>query len=166
MLELEAVSKNPNELRSMFSLFPSGVAVLCALCDDAPLGMALSSYTTVSLDPPLVSVCIQHGSSTWATIQKTTHFGLSLLNERQGPVCRQLSLKGVDRFAGVDWQASTRGAVFIKEAVAWMECQIHHRFVAGDHEIIVLAVAAAHVERDDAPLVFHRSKFRKLESAS
>lgn len=149
-------------LRSIYSCFPSGVVSLCALCDNEPTGMAISSFTSVSLNPPLISLSLQSGSSTWKAMENAPTFGLSVLGEEQDALCRQLSRKGIDRFQGVEWTSQPSGAVLIAGAVAWLECKLHHRFIAGDHEIAVLLVIAAQASPDAAPLVFHASRFRKL----
>jgi flavin reductase (DIM6/NTAB) family NADH-FMN oxidoreductase RutF len=149
-------------LRSLYSCFPSGVTALCALRDGVATGLAVSSFTSVSLEPALVSVSLQSTSATWAALESADTFGLSVLSETQDAICRQLSRKGADRFSGVNWHAYPSGAIFIEGAVAWLECSLHHRFTAGDHEIAIFSVKAAKANPDLAPLVFHRSRFRKL----
>ncbi len=150
------------ELRCLYACFPSGVAALCAVIDNAPVGLAVSSYTSVSLDPPLVSVCIQNSSATWAKLQRVDQLGLSVLSEAQDVVCKQLSLKNGNRFAGVNWRSSPAGAVFIEGAVASLECVVYDKVIAGDHLIVVLRVVAAEALHERQPLVFHGSRFRKL----
>lgn len=130
-------------LRQLYGRFPTGVTALCALRDGVPLGLALSSFTSVSIDPPLVSVSLQSISSTWASLGALPSFGLSVLSDTQDRVCRQMSQKNGDRFENVPWTSSASGAVFIHGAVAWLECSLHHRFAAGDHEIAILRVEAA-----------------------
>lgn len=162
---MEKISPNadaPKVLRQLYSCFPTGVTALCALRDGKPLGLALSSFTSISIDPPLVSVSLQSTSATWASFEGIETFGLSVLGEDQEHACRQLSQKTGDRFAGLDWTASESGAIFIDGSVAWLECSLHHRLVAGDHEIAILRVEAAKADPGQAPLVFHASRFRRL----
>jgi flavin reductase (DIM6/NTAB) family NADH-FMN oxidoreductase RutF len=149
-------------LRQLYGCFPTGVTALCALRDGVPLGLALSSFTSVSIDPPLVSVSLQSVSSTWASLGAVTTFGLSVLSETQDQICRQMSQKNGDRFLNLPWTSTASGAVFIHGAVAWLECMLHHRFAAGDHEIAILRVEAAKADPARPPLVFHDSRFHRL----
>lgn len=149
-------------LRQLYSCFPTGVTALCALHDGVPIGLALSSFTSISIDPPLVAVSLQLTSVTWATLDGVTSFGLSVLSEDQDVTCRQLSMKTGDRFKDVSWTSSESGAIFIEGAVAWLECNMYHRFQVGDHEIAILRVDAAKANPVLAPLVFHGSRFRRL----
>lgn len=151
-----------NVLRQLYSCFPTGVTSLCALREGKPLGLALSSFTSISIDPPLVSVSLQSNSATWASFKGVEVFGLSVLGEEQEQACRQLSQKTGDRFAGLSWYSSETGAVFIDGAVAWLECSLYHRLEAGDHEIAILRVEAAKADPEGPPLIFHASRFRRL----
>jgi flavin reductase (DIM6/NTAB) family NADH-FMN oxidoreductase RutF len=162
MDKIAAGAEASKALRQLYGCFPTGVTALCALHDGAPLGLALSSFTSVSIDPPLVSVSLQSTSSTWASLGAVTSFGLSVLSDTQDQICRQMSQKSGDRFLDVPWTSSPSGAVFIHGAVAWLECTLHHRFAAGDHEIAILRVEAAKADPAQPPLVFHGSRFHKL----
>ena len=152
------------ELRDAYGCFPSGVTAICALAGETPVGMAVSSFISVSLDPPLVAICMQNGSETWAKLNTMSHLGVSVLGSGHDAACRQLSAKLGDRFAGITWEASPSGAVFIEGAAVWLECKISQRIVAGDHEIVVLQIEQLKMERDVSPLVFHASRFHKLAS--
>jgi flavin reductase (DIM6/NTAB) family NADH-FMN oxidoreductase RutF len=152
------------ELRNAFGCFPTGVTAVCALIDDQPVGMAASSFTCVSLDPPLVSVCVQNGSATWQKLAKVPRLGVSVLGECHGVACRQLASKTGDRFAGVEWECRGDGAVFIAGASVWLECSIYQVVTAGDHEIALLRIESLKVDSGVNPLVFHASRFRQLSS--
>jgi len=153
------------DLRRAFGCFPSGVVALCGLCDDAPVGMSVSSFTSVSLAPPLVSVCIARQSSTWKVLRHLLRIGLSVLAEDHGQVCRALAAKDADRFGSVPWQASERGAVFVADASLHIECSIEREIDAGDHVLVLLAIEALRSDPAVAPLVFHGSRFRQLSPA-
>jgi flavin reductase (DIM6/NTAB) family NADH-FMN oxidoreductase RutF len=151
------------ELRRVFGCFPSGVAAVCALdSDGTPTGMAVSSFTSVSLDPPLVSVCVQNTSTTWPLLQRATRLGVSVLASGQDSVARALAAKGVDRFADVSWAATPEGAVLVHGAAAWLDCQIEAEHPAGDHALVVLRVRGLVGDPAHPPLVFHASRFRDL----
>jgi flavin reductase (DIM6/NTAB) family NADH-FMN oxidoreductase RutF len=154
---------DPRRLRQVFGTFPSGVIAIAALIDDRPVGIAASSFTPVSLEPPLASVCVAHTSTTWPILGKATHFGVSVLSAEQKSACSQLSSREGDRFAGLCWRATTAGAVLLEEASAWLDCTIDQQVHAGDHDIIVLRVHDLDANHDIAPLVFHASQFRRLD---
>lgn len=149
-------------LRQAFGCFPSGVTAFCGLYDGAPVGIAASSFTSVSLEPALVSVCVATTSSTWARLADLDRLGLSVLADGHGPVARALASKAGDKFDHIDWQATESGAVFVHGSSLWLECSLHDRILEGDHEIVVLRVAGLAMIPDVAPLVFHGSDFRRL----
>jgi flavin reductase (DIM6/NTAB) family NADH-FMN oxidoreductase RutF len=153
---------DPNELRRAFSCFPSGIAAVCALVDGVPTGMAVASFTSVSLDPPLASICIDHSSSTWPKLRKSSRIGVSILSEGHERACRQLSSKQGDRFAQLDVAATAEGALMLIGATAWLDCSIDTEVQAGDHSIIVLRVESLDAHPAAAPLVFHGSRFHRL----
>jgi flavin reductase (DIM6/NTAB) family NADH-FMN oxidoreductase RutF len=155
----------PGELRRVFGAFPTGVTAVAALVEGAPVGIAASSFTSVSLDPPMVSVCIAHTSSTWPLLRSAGRFGVSVLGAHQEDAGRALSGRGEDRFAKLSWRATRDGAVLIDSATAWLECSIEQEVRAGDHDIVVLRVHDLDADIDVAPLVFHGSRFRRLEGA-
>jgi flavin reductase (DIM6/NTAB) family NADH-FMN oxidoreductase RutF len=149
-------------LRSAFACFPTGVTAVCALVHGQPAGMAASSFTSVSLDPPLVSVCVQNRSNTWRQLSPVPRLGVSVLSAGHENACRQLAAKTGDRFSGIDWQASTSGAIFIGGACVWLECSINQRIPAGDHEIVLLQIETLRIQPDVSPLLFHLSRYRQF----
>ncbi|MEV6923896.1 flavin reductase family protein [Dactylosporangium sp. NPDC051485] len=157
---------HPAELRRVFGAFPSGVTAVAALVDGVPAGLAASSFTSVSLDPPLVSVCIARTSSTWQVLRRAARLGVSVLAADQERLGRQLSARGVDRFAGVTWRATRGGEILLDGACAWLDCSIEREIPAGDHDIILLRVHALDADRSVAPLVFHQSTFGRLHRAA
>ncbi|WP_157249267.1 flavin reductase family protein [Nonomuraea typhae] len=153
---------DPATLRRAYGCFPSGVVALCGVDDAEPAGMAASSFTSVSLAPPLVSVCVANESATWPRLRVLPRLGLSVFAEGHEGVCRTLSAKDGDRFAGVSWTRTPRGAVLIGGASAWLECVLQEELPAGDHHIALLRVLALRCFPETAPLVFHGSRFRRL----
>jgi flavin reductase (DIM6/NTAB) family NADH-FMN oxidoreductase RutF len=152
-------------LRQAFGCFPSGVTAFCGLLDGVAEGMAASSFTSVSLEPPLVSVCVANTSATWPKLATLNRLGLSVLAGDHAPIARSLASKNGDRFSGVDWMATDSGAVFVHGATLWLECAPYKRIEAGDHEIVVLQIVSLAMYPDVAPMVFHRSGFRELAPA-
>ena len=154
---------DPVQLRRVFGAFPSGVTAIAALIEGQPIGLAASSFVSVSLDPPLVSVCVAHSSTTWPVLPTASRFGVSVLAANQERACRQLSARDGDRFAALDWRASRDGAVLLDRASAWLECRTEAQYEAGDHDIVVLRVHDLDADHGIRPLVFHASQFRRLE---
>jgi flavin reductase (DIM6/NTAB) family NADH-FMN oxidoreductase RutF len=149
-------------LRAAFGQFPSGVTAVCALDGDTPLGIAASSFVGVSMDPPLVGVCVQHTSTTWPRLRELPRFGLSVLSDTQDAACRRLAAKTGDRFAGVTRHHTDEGALFLEGATAWLDCAIERTILAGDHDLVLFRVHRQCVYPDHTPLVFHASGFHAL----
>jgi flavin reductase (DIM6/NTAB) family NADH-FMN oxidoreductase RutF len=150
------------QLRRVFAAFPTGIAAVAAVIDGTPAGLAASSFVSVSLDPPLVSVCIAHTSTTWPVLREARRLGISVLGVHHERASRQLSSRVGERFAGLDWRATAGGAVLLCQASAWFECSIDQEIPAGDHDIVLLRVhdlGASEV----MPLVFHDSSYRQLK---
>ena len=151
-------------LRRAFGCFPSGVTAVCALIDGAPIGMAASSFTSVSLDPPLVSVCVALTSATWGQLRTAERLGVSVMSASHEAVCRSLSARDGDRFAGVDWYATDGGAVLLRDAPATLDCSLEAELPAGDHHIALLRIHTVDADHAIDPLLFHRSKFTFIAS--
>jgi flavin reductase (DIM6/NTAB) family NADH-FMN oxidoreductase RutF len=161
MIRMQPVNTGA-QLRRAFGSFPSGVAAVCARVDKVPIGMAASSFTSVSVDPPLVSVCIQKTSSTWPILRARSRLGLSVLAEHHDQAVRQLASKEGDRFAGVEWDAGPCDSVFIRGSSAWLEVSVFEEILAGDHVIALLEVHGLDTAEHTLPLIFHGSKFHKM----
>lgn len=160
---------DPVALRQAFGVFPTGVVALAAEVDGLPVGLAASSFTSVSLDPPLVSVSVARTSKTWPDLRRARHFGVTVLADHHGAVCRQLSGPVDGRFAGVDVSTSEDGAVTLDEGLVRFDCTLYREVEAGDHIIVLLQVHGVDTgAEDDAghPLVFHRSGFGRLERSA
>jgi flavin reductase (DIM6/NTAB) family NADH-FMN oxidoreductase RutF len=149
-------------LRDAFAAFPSGVAAVCAVVDGAPIGMAVSSFTSVSLRPPLVSVCIARTSTTWPALRRSPRIGISVLAREHAPVATALAARTGDRFAAVPWSASSEGAAFVSAAPLHLDCSLFASHDAGDHAIVVLRIDSYAIAPEAEPLIFHRSTFRRL----
>jgi flavin reductase (DIM6/NTAB) family NADH-FMN oxidoreductase RutF len=157
------VTTDAQHFRRVLAAYPSGVTAVAALVDGRPVGISASSFTSVSLDPPLVSVCIAHTSTTWPLLADLPRIGVSVLSAEQEHVARALSSKASDRFEGISWNAGQDGAVRIANASAWLDCSIETVVRAGDHDIVVLRVLELNGDPAVHPLVFHGSTFRKLQ---
>lgn len=156
---------DPIRLRAAFGVFPSGVVAVATEVEGDLIGLAASSFTSVSLDPPLVSFSIANGSKTWPTLRRAEHLGVTILADHHGEVCRRLAGPVESRFDGVETAVSDRGAVTLPDGLAAFDCTIYDEVAAGDHTIVLLRLhAVEHVDPAHAqgPLVFHRSGFSAL----
>jgi flavin reductase (DIM6/NTAB) family NADH-FMN oxidoreductase RutF len=165
VIELEPVGADVTVLRAAYGTFPTGVTAICAVVDGVPDGFAASSFTAVSLDPPLVSVTVQGTARTWPRLVLRPRLGVTVLGDGHGAAARQLAGRAEDRFAGLRWVATASGAVLLHHGAAWMDCSVHASVPAGDHELIMLRVHGLRVHAGVTPLVFHASTFHRLTSA-
>lgn len=162
MITFEPMTADPTPLRQAFGCFPSGVTAVCAMVDGEPDGMAASSFTSVSVTPPLVSVCFQRSSTTWPKLRERPRLGISVLAENHDDICLAFATKGIDRFSEVTWDRAEGGGVFVHDAAAWLECSVYVELPAGDHTIVLFRIHGLQVNSHAAPLIFHDSRFRRL----
>jgi len=151
-------------LKTTFGCFPSGVTAMCAMIDGSPVGMAASSFTSVSLSPPLISICIANSSTTWPLLRSASHLGLSILGAEHEGAARQLASKSRDRFTGLGTDTAESGAIFLEGSSAWLECSVYEEIAAGDHALLLLKVSGVLPFPHVSPLVFHGSAFRQMGS--
>ena len=150
-------------LRDAYGTFPSGVVAVGAQVQGRLVGIAASSFTSVSIDPPLVSFAIARTSSTWPLLREAAHLGISVLADHHDAVCRQLAGPAERRFEGLPFEVTRDGAVLLREAVASFDCTIHEEVDAGDHVIVLLRLHGVLPGDGEHPLVFHRSGFATLD---
>ncbi|MCW2795549.1 flavin reductase family protein [Nocardioides sp.] len=153
-------------LREAFGIFPSGVVAVAAEVDDQLVGLAASSFTSVSLEPALVSFSVANTSKTWPTLRRAAHLGLTILADHHGDVCRRLAGPVDHRFDDVPVSATGDGAVTLDEGLARFDCSIYREVEAGDHTIVILRLHAVEHSDTSLPLVFHRSAFGRLEASA
>jgi flavin reductase (DIM6/NTAB) family NADH-FMN oxidoreductase RutF len=150
-------------LRKALGAFPTGVTVVCARdAAGAPVGFTANSFTSVSLDPPLVLVCVGHGSSSHAAFRQAGAFAVSVLAREQADAARVFATPGAERFGAVRWSAQATGAPVVHAAAAWFDCETHQRVAAGDHDILIGRVVAFG-RRVAAPLAYAAGGFSALE---
>ena len=160
---LVAADPGSDQMRAVFDGFPAAVVALCAADDDGAHGLVATSVSVgVSYDPPMVLFSVRKESTTWPVLRDFPRLGLSVLGEGQEALCRQLSGAG-DRFHGVSTKVVPGGALFIDEAMSWLDCSIESETPAGDH-LVVLRVHAVGHAHETAPLIFHRSAFPVLRN--
>ncbi|WP_455354348.1 flavin reductase family protein [Streptomyces sp. SYSU K217416] len=147
-------------MKTVLSSFCTGVAVITALQPDgAPAGMAVQSFSSVSLDPPLVCFCPAHTSSTWPKVRAAGRFAVNILASDQQDLCRRFAVTGGDKFAGVAWQPGGNGAPLLAGALATVECALEDVLDGGDHAIALGRVTALTVHRETDPLLYFRRTY-------
>lgn len=157
-------SADPAQFRNVLGHYVTGVVVVASVRDGRQHGITVNSFTSVSLDPPLVAFCAAHSSGTWPAIRAAGRFAVSVLASSQREVCSLFAAKGVDRFAAVPWTPGSTGQPVLDDAIAWLECRIDAIHPAGDHDLVVGEVLDFGA-RDGSPLVFFQSGFAGLVTA-
>ncbi|MFB7181902.1 flavin reductase family protein [Streptomyces sp. NPDC056257] len=151
---------DPRAFREVLGAFASGITVVAAVGDDGrPAGLACQSFASLSLDPPLVLLCVGRSSTSWPAVQAAGRFGVSILAEEQRAVCEALGRRGGEKFADVGWEASRHGAVHITGALATLDCALETVHEAGDHHLVTARVLALAARDGGAPLLYFRSDY-------
>lgn len=145
--------------RAVLGNYPTGVAAITAMTDKGvPVGMVVGTFTSVSLNPPLVGFLPDKGSSSWPQIAAAGHFAVNVLASDQAELCRQLAGKG-DKFAGVDFTLSPHGLPLLPDVIAAIECRIHSITDAGDHFFVLGAVLGLEAKREGDPMLFFKGRY-------
>lgn len=164
----ERAPLDPAEFRRVLGNFATGVTVITAPATDedggGPAGFACQSFSSLSLDPPLVSFMVARTSTTWPRIARAGVFCVNVLGADQGELCRGFAVSGGDKFAGVVHDAApVSGSPRLAGAPAWIDCTVHAVHTGGDHLIVVGRVdALGTADGDTEPLLFHRGTFGRF----
>jgi len=150
------------KFRQVLGHFPTGVTVITAAPDSGPVGLAVGSFASVSLDPPLVAFFPDKGSSSWPLIEAAGTFCVNILAEDQEDVCRRFASKGDDKFAGLGWKPAGSGAPRLDGVLAWIDCDIDSVVEAGDHFCVMGRVRDLEVGHNGAPLLFFRGGYGRF----
>ena len=153
--------------REVLGYLPTGVVVITAVMPDGrPSGMAVGSFTSVSLDPPLVAFLPARTSSTFKGLREARTFCVNILSAKQEPICRQFAVSGGDKFAGVGWSPAPSGAPVIDGVVAWIDCEFERIDEAGDHYIVLGRVKHLETEVPTVPLLFFQGGYGGFATTS
>ncbi len=146
--------------RRVLGHYPTGVCVVTAVEPDGmATGMIVGSFTSVSLDPPLVAFFPDRQSTSWPRIARAGRFCVNVLASDQQDLCRRFAAKGGDKFAGVSHRLSTNGSPVLDDVVAWIDCTLDAVHEAGDHFIVLGRVRELDIARADEPLLFFRGQY-------
>jgi len=146
--------------RTVLGNFPTGVVAVTTMEGERePAGMVVGSFTSVSLNPPLVSFLADCNSSSQAKIQTSGRFCANVLASDQEQLCRKLAARGASKFDAVPWQASPLGNPILEGVIAWIDCSVEKVIELGDHYLIVGRVHELRVISDKTPLLFFRGTY-------
>lgn len=153
------MSFDGREFRRILGHYPTGVCAVTAMVDAKPVGMIVGSFTSVSLDPPLVGFFPDRSSSTWPHIESVGRFCVNVLAECQQGVCDSLAAKGEDKFANVSFSLSALEAPIIDGVLAWIDCELDAVYEAGDHYIVLGRVCGLGLHHEGVPMIFHKGGY-------
>jgi 3-hydroxy-9,10-secoandrosta-1,3,5(10)-triene-9,17-dione monooxygenase reductase component len=158
-----ALAPDARSFRDALGRFATGVAFITAAPDGEPAGLIVNSFTSVSLEPPLVSFSPSRSSLTWQRMRRAGRFAVNVLGRQHEPFAKRATPPGADRFAGLDWEPGLGGAPLLTDALASLECSIVAEHPGGDHWIVVGQVDDLHISPIKDPLLFFAGAFRVLQ---
>ena len=157
------VTPDDRRFRDVFGHFATGVTIITAMDGDEPVGMAANSFTSLSLEPPMILVCLRRTGRSAAAMRRSAHFGVSILGADQEQLGRFFARadrpSGADAFDQVPHRAGRGGVPLIEGAAAQLECLVRQRIRAGDHLMYVGEVVGLQVDGAVDSLAFHRGRF-------
>ena len=154
---------DPLDLRDVLGHFPTGVTIVCSRSSDGdPIGFTVSSFSSVSLEPPLVLFSLKCDSPSLGELIGHGRFAVNVLSESQGALARHFARWQEDKFAGLAWRNGYTDCPLLRDALAHVECEVWAVYEGGDHTIIVGKVARLGTQRECEPLVVHKGQFRRL----
>ncbi|MGP4029189.1 flavin reductase family protein [Actinomadura sp. 3N407] len=165
LLGAHRADPDPTEFRRVLGHFATGVAAVTGIDVDGPAGLLVNSFTSVSLDPPLVAFCVGRDSVSWPRLNAGRRLCVCFLAADQRDLARRLAVSGAAKFHGVSWSPSPSGLPVVDGVLAWLECAVEAEYTAGDHVIVVSRVNLLSWPDDKAragPLVFYRSGFGRF----
>ncbi|GMG83418.1 hypothetical protein LNKW23_26310 [Paralimibaculum aggregatum] len=149
-------------LRRALGTFATGVTIVTARAGDGtPAGFTANSFTSVSLDPPLLLVCLAHTAASYGIFRAAESFAVNVLETGQEDTAKRFASRGVDKFGPTPWEAGALGAPLIAGSLAVFDCAMHSRVEAGDHDILMGRVLGFSIH-EGAALLYHQGIFKSL----
>jgi 3-hydroxy-9,10-secoandrosta-1,3,5(10)-triene-9,17-dione monooxygenase reductase component len=150
--------------REVLGRFASGVTVVTAISNGAPVGMTCQSFSSVSLDPPLVLFIPAKTSRAWPLIQRAGRFCVNFLSQAQADLSNVMASRGVDKFDGVTWRPSeATGSPLFGDTLGYVDCSIHAVHEAGDHYVVIGRVLDLAARDAEGPLLFYQGQYRTTD---
>jgi flavin reductase (DIM6/NTAB) family NADH-FMN oxidoreductase RutF len=154
---------DPRTLRDALGCFATGVTVVtCVGADGKPAGLTVNSFTSVSLDPPLLLVCLHKMAGSSMALTEASHFAVNVLQTGQQPASIRFSTRDEDRFGATPWSCGEAGAPILEESLGVFECERYAVHDGGDHYILIGQVVKASFDASLDPLLFFRGRYRRL----
>jgi 3-hydroxy-9,10-secoandrosta-1,3,5(10)-triene-9,17-dione monooxygenase reductase component len=161
---MTATPFDPQQFRQLVGHVPTSVTVVTAMSKGQPIGVTVGSFSSVSLEPPLVNFFIDRSSRTWPRLNESSTFTVNVLGLEHGELCRAFSRRAEDRFKGVVWEPSPLGNPVLEQATLAIDCTRYKVEVLGDHIQIVGRVEDLQMRTAGLPLVFYRGDFLQLKA--
>ena len=150
-------------LRDALGCFATGVTVVtCLGAEGEPAGLTVNSFTSVSLDPPLLLVCLAKKAASAAALIAASHFAVNVLQTGQQPASIRFSTRDEDRFGATPWECGEAGAPILAKSLGVFECERHAVHDGGDHHMLIGQVVKASFDASLDPLLYFRGKYRRL----
>ncbi|MEX1217826.1 MAG: flavin reductase family protein [Acidimicrobiales bacterium] len=163
------MNENPNsnpfdsaKYRQVLGHFPTGVTVMTAMSEEGPAGMAIGSFSSLSLDPALVLFCASKTSASWAKIREAGKFCVNILADDQEDISRVFASKAENKFSEIGWKRSGNGAPLINGVLAYLDCDLHSVLDGGDHDIVIGGVTDLDVKHEGGALAFFRGGYGRV----
>lgn len=159
-----AVGKD--EFRRAMGSFASGVTIVTSKCEDNELrGLTVSAFSSVSLEPPLVLICLDHRCSLHGQLKEGLYFAVNVLAEDQQDLSNKFASRDPNRFSGINLTEGVTGSPLIEGAIAHIECRVVYAYPGGDHTIYVGEVEATTIN-DNKPLAYFRGNYAQIDQNS
>ncbi|MFC8410072.1 flavin reductase family protein [Arthrobacter sp. NPDC057259] len=155
---------SPLRLRSILGHFATGLTVITSHTDEGPAGFTCQSFSSLSLEPALVTFSPSRTSSTWPRLRQAGQFTINILPTEHRHLAAQFARSGTDKFEGVAHTPSPLGHPILEDALAWIDCELYQEHDGGDHTIVVAAIRALGARSDGDPLLFFRGDYVGLSA--
>ncbi|HWL26131.1 MAG TPA: flavin reductase family protein [Ureibacillus sp.] len=152
----------PQDFRNIIGHFMSGVSVITTTLDDKQYGLTASAVTSLSLEPPMLIVCINQNAGTSHAISQTKQFVVNILREEQGSIAKQFAIPSDDKFKGIEVEKSTTGLPVLADCHVSIECELVEEHIGGTHKIFIGRPTEAIIHEQSEPLAYYRGQFGKF----
>jgi 3-hydroxy-9,10-secoandrosta-1,3,5(10)-triene-9,17-dione monooxygenase reductase component len=151
------------EFRKTLGTFATGITVVTAMHENSvPVGITVNSFTSVSLDPPLVLWCLDNEAESYNIFANCKNFAIHVLHQGQEAISQNFATKNSDKFSGLEWETSEFDCPILKDCASYLQCETETSYEGGDHIIILGRVKAMRTNADKQPLIYHASNYHSL----
>lgn len=159
---MQAAEFDSSHFRRVLGHFPTGVVAVAGIHQGKPVGLTVASFTSVSLDPPLIGFFPSKASTSWPLIAESRSFVVNILAEHQRELCQDFAASGGNKFMNCTWRRAANGSPALDGAIAWIECTMKSSSETGDHWFVLGEVHSLTINSGSGPLVFFRGQYEKL----